>query len=184
MGILMEGINEIIATTKSNAAPMGIIARQGIFRMVCFNDTHTEKNITRDRWVVANIVHDPVLYVKTAFSDLPATAFFAEDVTGIPMERLVDAEAWIAFSAIIEKRGTQSMSVRLVPVAENIITCRPYPVNRGFFAIIEATVHGTRYRLSGDPELKKLIDHYREIVRKCGGPRELEGLALLDSFLA
>ena len=183
MGILTEGINEIIATTKGNAAPMGIIVRDGICRMVCFNGTHTAENIARNRWVIANIVHDPVLYVSTAFSDLPPTAFREESVGGIPMDRLVDAEAWIAFSAIIENHGPQSMTVRLIPVAENIICCRPHPVNRGFTAVIEATVHGTRYRLSGDPDLKKIIDHCRSIIRKCGGPRELEALALLDSFL-
>lgn len=184
MGILNEGINEVIATTKGNAAPMGVIVRNGIYRMVCFTGTHTEKNIARDRWVVANIVHDPILFVRTAFSDLPDSAFFEENVAGTPMDRLVEAEAWIAFSGIIERRGAQAMTVRLVPATEKVIACRPHPVNRGFFAIIEATVHATRYRLSGDPELKKLIDHYRTIIRKCGGPREHEALDLLDSYLS
>jgi len=184
MGILTDGINEVIATTRSNAAPMGIIARNGVYRIVCFNGSHTEKNIVRDRWVVANIVHDPVLFVRTAFSDLPETAFVQEDVDGTLMDRLADTEAWIAFSAVIEKRGTQSMTVRITPVVEKVLSCRPRPVNRGFSAIIEATVHGTRYRLSGNPDLKKLIDHYRSIIRKCGGSRELEALALFDSFIA
>ena len=183
MGILTEGINEVIATTRGNAAPMGIIFRGGIFRMVCFTGSHTEENIARDRWVVANIVHDPVVYVMTAFSDLPNESLVEERVNGIPMERLAAAEAWIAFSAIIEQRGTESMTVRLVPICEKVITCRPIPVNRGFSAVIEATVHGTRYRIAQDPGLKKLIDHYRGIVKKCGGSRELEAIALLDTFL-
>lgn len=183
MGILNEGINEVIATTRGNAAPMGIICRNGMFRMVCFTGSHTEENVARDRWVVANIVHDPVIYVRTAFSDLSGEALYEERVNNIPMQRLADAEAWIAFSAIIEQRGTESMTVRLVPLCEKVITCRPHPVNRGFSAIIEATVHGTRYRITQDPELKKMIDYYRGIVRKCGGSREQEALALLESFL-
>ncbi|HNI42158.1 MAG TPA: DUF447 domain-containing protein, partial [Methanoregulaceae archaeon] len=34
MGLLREGINEVIATTCRNAAPMGIIYRNGVARMV------------------------------------------------------------------------------------------------------------------------------------------------------
>lgn len=183
MGILTEGINEVIATTRGNAAPMGIICREGKIRMVCFTGSHTAENLARDRWIVANILHDPVMYVKTAFSDLADDAFCQEDVNGTPMARLADAEAWIAFSAIIEHRGTESMAVRLIPLCEKVVTCKPHPVNRGFTGIIEATVHGTRYMITRDPELKRLIDHHAAIVRKCGGERELEALALLESFL-
>lgn len=183
MGILTEGINEVIATTRNNAAPMGIIFRNGLFRLVCFSGSHTEENIARDRWVVANIIHDPLLYVQTAFSDLGPGAFFDEEINGVTMCRLADAEAFVAFSAIIEQRSSESMSVRLIPVLEKVITCHPHPVNRGFSAVIEATVHGTRYRMTRDPGLKKMIDYHTAVVRKCGGSRELEALALLESFL-
>ncbi|OPY36744.1 MAG: hypothetical protein A4E35_01853 [Methanoregula sp. PtaU1.Bin051] len=183
MGILTEGINEVIATTRSNAAPMGIILRNGRFRMVCFTGSHTAENIARDRWVVANIVHDPVMYVTTAFSDLPDNAFYEEQINETVMHRLADAEAYIAFSAIIEQRGSESMSIHLVPIHEKVVTCKPHPVNRGFASIIEATVHATRYCMSHDPGLKNLIDYHAAIVRKCGGPRELEALRLLESFI-
>lgn len=183
MGILTEGINEVIATTRNNAAPMGIICRNGTFRMVCYSGSHTAENIARDRWVVANILQDPVLYVRTAFEDIPSEMFFEEVINGTRMSRLADAEAWIAFSAIIEHRSAESMAVRLIPVCEKVVTCRPHPVNRGFAAVIEATVHATRYRLSRNPDLKKLIGHHAAIVKKCGGSRELEALALLESYL-
>jgi hypothetical protein len=183
MGILTDGINEVIATTRGNAAPMGIICREGKIRMVCFAGSHTAENLANDRWVVANIIHDPVMYVRTAFADLADDAYYEENINGTPMYRLADAEAWIAFSAIIEQRGTGSMAVRLIPICEKVVTCKPHPVNRGFAAIIEATVHGTRYQLSKDPELKQLIDYHASIVRKCGGQKELEALELLESFL-
>ncbi len=183
MGILSEGINEVIATTRGNAAPMGIICREDKIRLVCYSGSHTAENIAKDRWVVANILHDPVIYVKTAFADLPSQAFYEETANGIPVHRLADAEAWIAFSAIIEHRGTESMAVRLIPICEKVVTCKPHPVNRGFSSIIEATVHATRYRMNRDPRFKDLIDHHAAIVKKCGGPRELEALALLESYL-
>jgi hypothetical protein len=183
MGVLSEGINEVIATTRLNAAPMGVIFRNGIYRVVCFLGSHTAENISRDGAVVANLVHDPVMYVRTAFADLPDDAFVAETVGNVTVYRLRDAEAYVAFSAAVEQRGTQSMTVRLTPLWERIISARPRPVNRGFSGIIEATVHGTRYRVNRDPALKGLIDHHAGIVRKCGGPRELEALGLLEEFL-
>jgi hypothetical protein len=184
MGLLSDGINEVIASTRFNAAPMGIISRDGAMRMVCFIGSHTEENIARDRWVVANLVHDPVVYVRTAFSDLPESAFTEEIVNGTAMYRLTDAEAYVAFSAIIERRGSESMAVRLIPLCERVVTAAPCPVNRGFNSVIEATIHGTRYMISRDAELRKMIDYHTGIVRKCGGKRELQALALLESFLA
>jgi hypothetical protein len=183
VGILTDGINEVIATTRRNAAPMGIICREGKIRMVCFAGSHTAENLAKDRWVVANIIHDPVMYVTTAFTDLADDAYYEETINGTPMDRLADAEAWIAFSAIIEQRSGEVMAVRLIPICEKVVTCKPHPINRGFAAVIEATVHGTRYRITRDPELRKLIDYQATIVRKCGGQREAEALTLLESFL-
>ena len=59
-----------------------------------------------------------------------------------------------------------------------------YPVNRGFNSIIDAAVHGTRYVMTRDPELRRLIEYHAGIVRKCGGIREREALDLLLGYLA
>ena len=104
MGLLQEGINEVIATTWKNAAPMGIVHRGGEYRMVLFRGSHTAMNLERWGWVVANIAHDPVLFVRTAFSDLPDSSFIEEEVEGFLVHRLPQAEAWIAFDADIEHR--------------------------------------------------------------------------------
>ena len=72
MGLIKGGINEVIATTAFNAAPIGIHYRDKTASMIIFSGSHTAKNLERDGWVVANLVHDPVLYVRTAFEDLPA----------------------------------------------------------------------------------------------------------------
>jgi len=58
---LKDGINEVIATTACNAAPMGIHYRDGEANMVLFCGSHTAQNVERDGWVVANFIHDPVL---------------------------------------------------------------------------------------------------------------------------
>lgn len=184
MGLLQEGINEVIATTWCNAAPMGIIFRDGVYRMVLFRGSHTAMNVERWGWVVANLVHDPVLYVRTAFDDLPASAFVEEEVEGFLVHRLPEAEAWIAFDASVEKHARESMAVVLSPVKEVVLSPKVHPVNRGYNSVIEACVHGTRYLWNHDPETLKLIRHHQGIIRRCGGPRELEALEMMERYLA
>jgi uncharacterized protein len=182
MGLLKSGINEIIATTAFNAAPMGIHYRDGKASMILFHGSHTAGNIERDGWMTANFIHDPVLYVRTAFGDLPREDFIEEVVNGRRIQRLAGADAWIAFSASIERKTREATIVHLTPDKEIIEEVTIHPVNRGFNSIIDATVHATRFRINHDPELKKIIDYHEGIVRKCGGTRELEALILLSEY--
>lgn len=184
MGLLKGGINEVIATTAKNAAPIGIHYRDGKATMILFSGSHTAENIGRDGWVVANLVHDPVIYVKTAFEDLPEDAFTEEPVNGKTMYRLAGAEAWIAFSAKVEKKTNEAIVVSLTKEKEIIEDVAVYPVNRGFGSIIDATVHATRYKENRDQKLMDLIGYHAGIVRKCGGKKELAALALLEKYIA
>jgi hypothetical protein len=184
LGLLREGVNEVIATTFGNAAPMGIIVRGNEARMVVFRGSHTAERIEDHGWVVGNIIFDPVIFVRTAFEDLPSSFFIDETVDGIPMQRLADTEAWVAFRVFIERKTTERLMIRLEPLKEELVAPVVHPVNRGFSSVIEATVHATRYLLFRDPELRGWIDHHAAIVRKCGGPRELEALHLLFSYIS
>jgi hypothetical protein len=183
MGLLREGINEVIATTRDNAAPMGIILRAGIHTMVVFHGSHTSENISRHGWVVANIVHDPVLYVKTAFSDLESRCFSNENAGDLVVQRLSRAEAWVAFKAIVTRDTGEALVVNLTPLREEICSCTIHPVNRGFSSVIEATIHATRFVRGKNPQLGRLISHHASIIRRCGGPREMEALELLGEIL-
>jgi len=183
MGLIKGGINEVIATTAFNAAPIGIHYRDKAASMILFSGSHTAKNVERDGWVIANLIHDPVLYVRTAFEDLPRDAFVEEPVAGKTMYRLAGAEAWVAFTATVERRTHEAMMVRLTQEKEIIEEVAVYPVNRGFNSIIDATVHATRYRENRDPELKEFIDYHTGIIRKCGGKKELAALDLLIHYI-
>jgi len=184
VGLLTEGINEVIATTDCNAAPMGIINRGGSLHMVLFRGSHTARNIARERSVVANFVFDPVVYVRTAFEDLPEENFVREEVDGRIIFRLRDVEAWAAFAADVERSSTEAIIVRLIPFHEEVLRLRLHPVNRGFASIVDATVHATRYVRNHDPWLGRLIEHHAGLVRKCGGQREWEALDLLERYIA
>ncbi len=88
--------------------------------MILFTGSHTAQNIERDGWIVANFVHDPVLYVKTAFEDLPHEFFSEEVVSGKTMHRLAVTDAWAAFTATVERRTGEMMMVSLKPEKEII----------------------------------------------------------------
>jgi uncharacterized protein len=183
MGFLREGINEVIGTTCHNAAPIGFIFRNGKYRLVLFHGSHTAGHIESDGWIVANIVYDPVLYVVTAFDDLPEESFIEENAGEYTVQRLAACEAWAAFSAHVERKTRESLLVSLTPLREEMRGSPVHPVNRGFNSIIEATVHGTRYVISRDPVLLDLIEHYSSVVKKCGGVKELEALDLLFDYI-
>jgi hypothetical protein len=183
LGLLKEGINEVIATTCDNAAPMGILYRNEMVRMVVFRGSHTAERIRQHGWVVANFIFDPLVYVKTAFEDLPPDAYRDETVGGVTMQRLCDAEAWAAYRAVVENESDDTLIVRLTLMKEEVCIATLHPVNRGFNSIIEATVHATRFQQSRDPRLHDLIRHHASLVRRCGGPRELEALELLSTYL-
>jgi len=183
LGLLREGINEVIASTYQNAAPMGIIFRNGEARMVVYRGSHTAGRIEDHAWIVANFIFDPVLYVRMAFEDLPSEYFHDEEAGGLTIQRLKGTEAWAAYKAIIERRTKETLVIRLSLLREEILSPVIHPVNRGFTSLIEATVHATRYQIAASPELLGWIEHHAAIIRKCGGNREQEALQLLYSFL-
>lgn len=182
MGILVEGINEVIGTTRLNAAPMGVIRRDRC-SLVLFRGSRTASNVERDGWFVANIANDPVLYVESAFSDIAPERFVEIEAGGIAMQRLDSAEAYVAFAATVERSTEDRLLVALEPLGEEVIRSVVRPVNRGFNAVIEATVHATRYIRTHDPQLKALIDHAATLIQRCGGPREWEALGMLLGFI-
>jgi hypothetical protein len=132
---------------------------------------------------VANITHDPILFVKTAFCDIPSGEFVCEDVDGRPVCRLKDASSWVIYETRVDQKTDQKILVSLTPVLTRMAQEPLVPVNRGLNSIIEAAVHGTRYLLTRDPRLKELIDHHGDLVRRCGGEREQAALELLYDFI-
>ncbi|MBP1927674.1 hypothetical protein J2741_000221 [Methanolinea mesophila] len=183
VGLLKEGINEVIATTRDNAAPMGIIFRNGRYGMVVYRESHTAARIEAHGWVMANLVFDPLLYVRTAFDDLEPGDLVPEQVQGLTMQRLAGAEAWAGFKAEVERSTPETIVVRLTPLKEEVRSWHMHPVNRGFNGVIEATVHATRYIRNKDPALADLIRHHARLVHRCGSPRDVEALNLLYSYI-
>lgn len=177
-----EGISEVIVTTMSkdgvpNAAPIGLHCKDGklFFRLF---DSKTLDNILAQSVACVNIVDEPVLFVRSALSDIEPDAF--ELIEGFPV--LKDALAWIRFDCQCKKVGKISV-VELTPVNGEVIRSTVKPVNRGFNAVIEASVDATRYVIFKEKKYLERIGDFDKLVRKCGGAQEKEAMRLLYELI-
>jgi len=173
LGIL-DGINEIIATTESenkiNAAPIGIIRNGDSLYIRLFGGTHTYDNILKNGWFVANISHDAWLFAETAIEDLTPDHFMRRD--GLPVLR--DAEAWGLFKC--EAYPLDIVIGKLQLVKGEVLRKDFRAFNRGANLVIEAAVAATRYMaLRTDSYYEELMKLQR-IINRCGGPREREAM--------
>ncbi|MEA1907651.1 MAG: DUF447 family protein [Euryarchaeota archaeon] len=189
---ILDGISEVIATTRSesgiqNAAPIGIIrnnrshgSRGSSGDRICvrlFSGSHTRQNVIETGEIVANIIHDPVMYVESTFGDLDPGMFKHPDNGGCPA--LKHADAWLLFSCEQSKGNL----FELTPVKGVVCNKPVVSVNRGFNAVIESIIHATRYQLKRDPKYLDLIRHYEQIVQVCGGTRENEAILKLKEIM-
>ena len=180
MGLLGEGITEVIAVTKDNAAPIGIIVRSGQTpKMILYKGSKTAENVLAHGWITANFVSDSYLYPLYAFSDVLLSDLRGIFVGGTVMQHLVEADAWMGFLTHVVNETKDAYFVELEPVAAEYRRAELRPVNRGFNAVIDATVHATRYVRDKDPKQLELIFYHLDIVRKCGGVRDQEAAALI-----
>jgi len=176
-----EGISEVIATTislneKPNAAPIGIISDREICARI-YSNTHTYSNIKATKKLAANIVSDPLLFVLSALGDLDEKEFYTVD----EMPVLRCADAWVLFECVGDKQD--STLIHLRPTKGKILRKRVQAINRGVNAVIEATIHTTRYLATKDEKYLEWIAHYEEVVKKCGGEREKKAMRKLKEFL-
>jgi hypothetical protein len=168
----------VIFTTISpdgvpNAVPIGLHMKDGRFFARIYN-SKTLDNILGNKAAAANIVDDPFLFVHSALSDMLPDNF--DHIGGFPV--LKDALGWIIFNCRIRK-GENISVVELLPVESKIKHRQIKPVNRGFNALIEATVEATRYVVLKDKKYLDRIEYCDTIVQKCGGSREKDAMKLL-----
>lgn len=173
-----EGITETIVTTLSaegtpNAAPMGIVRRGDSLFIRMYPGTRTFQNVKDTGHLVANIITDPVIFVTSAFEDLD-DSFFNPQPAMPPL--IKDTYAWMYFKADVE--GV----VKLTPIRGEIVKTAVPRFSRGFAAVIDATITGTRLQFLGE-EGKRRIHDDEVLVSKCGTHRDAEAMKKLKSLL-
>ena len=140
----------------------------------------------KEKYLVANIVYDPLLLVRSTFFDLESSEFEYVSVCGLNFPILKEASAWIVFECTDIKDTDHALVADLIPIKAGFNDANRKSLsvpNRGFNAVLEATVHATRYQLSGDEKYLKLIRHYESLAFKCGGEREKQAMELLYEVL-
>lgn len=160
-----------------NAAPMGLHRNSSrVFARIY--KSVTLENIISKELAAANIVDDPVLFVKSALSDIEVESF--EFIDGFPV--LKGAPGWILFDCKCRK-GENISVVELSPIKGKVNYRVIKAVNRGFNAVIEAAIHATRYMILREQKYLGCVEYYNTIVRKCGGAREKEAMKLLYKLI-
>lgn len=186
---IQEGISETIVCTgfeTPNAAPIGIIRKNGKTLVRLFDGSQTKENVSKEGYLTANVVLDPFLLVRSTFSDLAPEEFCFVEIEGHRFPVIKAASAWVAFECINVKNKDSVLVAELLPLGAGFHgknrAIIPAP-NRGFNAVLEATVHATRYQLTGEEKYADWIRHYEVLVRKCGGQKEKKAMELLYEVL-
>ena len=122
MGLLNEGINEVIATTRFNAAPMGVFSGRVSLPWCSFPEAipHTILSVTGGLWQTLSMILSCMS--RPHFLISRRMRFFPVTVKGREMHRLGQADAWQAFDAVVGHHGTESMTARLSPLYEEILS--------------------------------------------------------------
>ncbi len=162
---------------------MGIIRKQDITFIRIFKGCRTYKNVMADNFLVANITNDPVAFVRYTFSDVQPEDIENIASPGREFPVLKEALSWVAFECVNTKVTPEALVAELRPLRGHVRSLNPKAPNRGLNAVIEATIHATRYKMNGEEKYLKLIDFYEDIINKCGGDREKEALRLMHTFL-
>lgn len=186
---ILEGISETIVSTgldTPNAAPIGIIRKNQKTFVRIFKGSHTGENLVRDGVLVANVIYDPLLLVRSTFFDIESSEFDFVDIGGKKIPVLKSAISWVAFRCANIKNMEQTVVSDLIPLGAGFCEANrraiPAP-NRGFNAVLEATVHATRYQLTEDKKYIEWIMHYESLASRCGGDSEKEAMKLLYEVL-
>ena len=178
---IYDGISEVIVTTERNgipnAAPIGIIKRGESISVRLFRGSHTYENVIATHQLVANVTHDPWIFVEAALTELPELCFQRREGLAV----LKGAEAWAHFSCALA--GDDPLVVHLKLVSGEVMRREVRAFNRGTNAILEAAVHATRYLALKDGDHLADVKRLMQIVKRCGGPGDLEAMRRLEKHL-
>ncbi len=180
----LAGVTESVVTTlgptgRWNVAALGLFAREDA-RVTArtWGKTRTRRNFESEGGGHVQFVRDPVVFVDAACS-------IREEATPI----LPSADAWARVDAEVVDRGTENgtewVEWELVPTESAIERERVPTINRGYYAVIEATVAASRLDVPGyDTEaLKARFEYFESVANRCGGPRDRVAFDRLREFV-
>lgn len=171
----LRGVTESVVTTlgpndRYNAAPLGIHAPEEAGaspRARTWGRTRTWRNFTErgEGWV--QFLRDPVVFTEAALG-----------IHEVDEPVLDGADAWVRVAVeqldTGQEGGTEWVDWRLDPVDHGVRRRTVPTFNRGYAAVVEATVAASRLDVEAydTDRLRERIDYFEAVARRAGGPAE------------
>ncbi|MFC7142161.1 DUF447 domain-containing protein [Halosimplex aquaticum] len=178
----LSGVVESVVTTlgpndRWNVAALGLHAGDPVTART-YGHTRTRRNFRERGAGYVQFTRNPIDFVDAALA-----------IHEIDDPVLDSADAWVEVTA--ERTGsttegsTEVVTWRLDPV-DSVVERRAVPTtNRGFYAVVEATVAASRLDVeSYDTEaLLERLAYFESVVETCGGDREREAFARIGDLV-
>ncbi|WP_363464205.1 DUF447 domain-containing protein [Halogeometricum borinquense] len=181
--VSLRGVTESVVTTRGpndrwNVAALGLHAPDkatGVVTAKTWGNTRTRRNFHRRGGGVIQFVSDPREFVSAAMT------IREED------DPVLDAaHAWVEVEVTRidggERGGTRWEEWELRPHDSTVVSKTIPTINRGFAAVIDATVAASRLDVPAydTDELLSQLQYFAETVEKCGGAAEKEAFDTID----
>jgi hypothetical protein len=188
------GVTESIVTTQGpderwNVAALGLQVESGgdsegesateqHVRARTWGRTRTWRNFRERGGGYVQFTRDAVDFVEAAL----AVREQSEPI-------LDSADAWVRVTARRlddgERGGTRWVDWELTPQVSAIDREVVPTTNRGYYAVVEATVAASRLDVETYDEsvLRDRLEYFEDVVSRCGGPREREAIERLRELL-
>ncbi|ERH01212.1 MAG: hypothetical protein J07HN6_02846 [Halonotius sp. J07HN6] len=181
----LRGVTESVVATlgpndRWNMAALGLHAPEEADEPVTattWGNTRTKRNFHRQGGGVVQFTADPREFVDAALTIREASD---------PV--LPNAEAWVEISAVSaetgEDGGTEWERWNLSPTGAGTVESeRPRTINRGFYAVVDATVAASRLDVPAfdTTTLLNRLAYFETIVEKTGGARERAAFETLSA---
>lgn len=180
---ITEGISEVIVTTykgwEPNAAPIGIIRKGNDVFVRLYKGSQTYDNVKEEQLLVANLVYDPLIFVRSTFGNLAESEFEVLSYEGRGFATIRESSCWVVFECDGVRETSEAIVAKLIPIHAHAGRCIFNSINRGFNLVVESCVHATRYELTNDEKYMRLIKAYSVTVNKCGSELDKEAMVLL-----
>ncbi|MFU8869576.1 DUF447 domain-containing protein [Natronococcus sp.] len=177
--VSLAGVTESVVTTlgpndRWNAAPLGLFVGDETDDPVTartWGNTRTRRNFHRQGEGYVQFTVDPVVFADAALS----ISEFDEPI-------LESANAWARVAVERVDSGTEGDTRweewELRPLEADVVAEMVPTIDRGFGAVIEATVAASRLGVPAyDQEtLRDRLEYAASVVDRAGGPREREAL--------
>lgn len=178
----LRGVTESVVTTQQpegdwNVAALGLHAGDPVTART-WGDTRTRRNFLRTGEGYVQFTLDPVAFVDAALS-----------IREIESPLLEDIDAWarvaVDRAGSGESGGTAWVDWTLEPVEASVERERVPTVNRGYNAVVEATVAASRFDVDAYDEaaLRGRLDYFERVARRCGGEREQAAFERLNAIV-